>query len=136
MRRGFSNLTPEAEEGEIDITPMLDVVFIMLIFFIVTASFVKESGIEVNRPDASTSNAKPRANILIAISDTGEIWINKRRVDESQVRANIERLHAENPQGTVVIQADEEAKTKQLVAVMDAARAAGVYDVSLATEEK
>ncbi|MBM96713.1 MAG: biopolymer transporter ExbD [Oceanospirillaceae bacterium] len=136
MRRGFSNLTPEAEEGEIDITPMLDVVFIMLIFFIVTASFVKESGIEVNRPDASTSNAKPRANILIAISDTGEIWINKRRVDESQVRANIERMHAENPQGTVVIQADEEAKTKQLVAVMDAARAAGVYDVSLATEEQ
>jgi len=134
MRRGFSNMSPEAEDGEIDITPMLDVVFIMLIFFIVTASFVKESGIEVNRPDASTSNAKPRANILIAISDTGEIWINKRRVDESQVRANIERMHAENPQGTVVIQADEEAKTKQLVAVMDAARAAGVYDVSLATE--
>ncbi|MDO6682600.1 MULTISPECIES: biopolymer transporter ExbD [unclassified Oceanobacter] len=136
MRRGFSNLTPQAEEGEIDITPMLDVVFIMLIFFIVTASFVKESGIEVNRPDASTSNAKPRANILIAINDLGEIWINKRRVDESQVRANIERMHAENPQGTVVIQADEEAKTKQLVAVMDAARAAGVYDVSLATEER
>ena len=69
MRRGFHNLTPEAEEGEIDITPMLDVVFIMLIFFIVTASFVKESGIEVNRPDASTSMAKPKASILIAISD-------------------------------------------------------------------
>ncbi|MGK0445859.1 MAG: biopolymer transport protein ExbD [Bermanella sp.] len=134
MRRGFQNLTPEAEEGEIDITPMLDVVFIMLIFFIVTASFVKESGIEVNRPDASTSTAKPRANILIAINEGGEIWINKRQVQESQVRANIERLHAENPQGTVVVQADEEAKTKTLVAVMDAARAAGVYDVSLATE--
>ncbi|MFT5592300.1 MAG: biopolymer transport protein ExbD [Oceanicoccus sp.] len=134
MRRGFQNLTPEAEEGEIDITPMLDVVFIMLIFFIVTASFVKESGIEVNRPDASTSVAKPRANILIAITENGEIWINKRQVQESQVRANIERLHAENPQGTVVVQADEEAKTKTLVAVMDAARAAGVYDVSLATE--
>lgn len=134
MRRGFQNLTPEAEEGEIDITPMLDVVFIMLIFFIVTASFVKESGIEVNRPEASTSVAKPRANILIAINEGGEIWINKRKVEESQVRANIERLHAENPQGTVVVQADEEAKTKTLVAVMDAARAAGVYDVSLATE--
>lgn len=134
MRRGFQNLTPEAEEGEIDITPMLDVVFIMLIFFIVTASFVKESGIEVNRPDASTSTAKPRANILIAINEGGDIWINKRQVQESQVRANIERLHAENPQGTVVVQADEEAKTKTLVAVMDAARAAGVYDVSLATE--
>ena len=134
MRRGFSNMSAQAEEGEIDITPMLDVVFIMLIFFIVTASFVKETGIEVNRPDASTSKAKPRANILIAINDMGEIWIDKRRVDESQVRANIERMHAENPQGTVVIQADEEAKTRLLVAVMDAARAAGVYDVSLATE--
>ncbi|MAD44209.1 MAG: biopolymer transporter ExbD [Oceanospirillaceae bacterium] len=134
MRRGFSNMSAQAEEGEIDITPMLDVVFIMLIFFIVTASFVKETGIEVNRPDASTSQAKPRANILIAINDMGEIWIDKRRVDESQVRANIERMHAENPQGTVVIQADEEAKTRLLVAVMDAARAAGVYDVSLATE--
>lgn len=136
MRRGFSNLTPQAEEGEIDITPMLDVVFIMLIFFIVTASFVKESGIEVNRPDASTAQAKPRANILVAINDLGEIWIDKRKVDESQVRANIERMHAENPQGTVVIQADEEAKTRLLVAVMDAARAAGVTDVSLATEAK
>ena len=134
MRRGFQNLTPEVEECEIDITPMLDVVFIMLIFFIVTASFVKESGIEVNRPDASTSAAKPRANILIGINDIGEIWINKRKVEVSQVRANIERLHAENPQGTVVVQADEEARTKTLVAVMDAARAAGVYDVSLATE--
>lgn len=134
MRRSFSASQQVEAEGEIDITPMLDVVFIMLIFFIVTASFVKESGIEVNRPDASTAQAKPRANILIAINDNDEIWINKRRVDESQVRANIERLHAENPQGTVVIQADEEAKTRKLVAVMDAARQAGVYDVSLATE--
>lgn len=134
MRRSFSNIAQEAEDGEIDITPMLDVVFIMLIFFIVTASFVKESGIEVNRPDANTAQAKPRANILIAINDIGEIWIDKRRVDESQVRANIERLRAENPQGSVVIQADEEAKTAKLVAVMDAARAAGVYDVSLSTE--
>ncbi len=134
MRRSFSASQQVEAEGEIDITPMLDVVFIMLIFFIVTASFIKESGIEVNRPDASTAQAKPRANILIAINENDEIWINKRRVDESQVRANIERLHAENPQGTVVIQADEEAKTRKLVAVMDAARQAGVYDVSLATE--
>lgn len=136
MRRGFSNISAQVEEDGIDITPMLDVVFIMLIFFIVTASFVKESGIEVNRPDASTSNAKPRASILIAINDLGEIWINKRKVEEGQVRANIERLHAENPQGSVVVQADEEAKTKVLVTVMDAAREAGVNDVSLATEEK
>ena len=134
MRRSFSGSHQTEAEGEIDITPMLDVVFIMLIFFIVTASFVKESGIEVNRPDASTSQAKPRANILIAVNAADEIWINKRRVDVSQVRANIERLHAENPQGTVVIQADEESNTRAVVAVMDAARAAGVYDVSLSTE--
>jgi biopolymer transport protein ExbD len=136
MRRGFSSLAVENDEDGIDITPMLDVVFIMLIFFIVTASFVKESGIEVNRPDASTSTAKPRASILVAINDLGEIWINKRQIDVGQVRANIERLHAENPQGTVVVQADEEAKTKTLVAVMDAAREAGVNNVSLATEKK
>ena len=136
MRRSFSNLYDAEADGEIDITPMLDVVFIMLIFFIVTASFVKESGIEVNRPDASTAQSKPRANILIAINANDEIWINKRQVEESQVRANIERMHAENPQGTVVIQADEEARTKKLVAVMDAARQAGVYDVSLATEAR
>ena len=136
MRRGFSNLAAQTEEEGIDITPMLDVVFIMLIFFIVTASFVKESGIEVNRPDANTASAKPSASILIAINDLGEIWINKRKIDEGQVRANIERLHAENPQGTVVVQADKEARTKVLVAVMDAAREAGVNDVSLATEKK
>lgn len=136
MRRSFSRLTPAADETEIDLTPMLDVVFIMLIFFIVTASFVKESGIEVDRPNASTATAKPRASILVAINEQGEIWINKRKVEEGQVRANIERLHAENPQGAVVIQADEEAKTKLVVTVLDAARQAGVSDVSLATEDK
>jgi biopolymer transport protein ExbD len=136
MRRGFSHLSPQSEESEIDITPMLDVVFIMLIFFIVTASFVKESGIEVNRPEASTAEAKPRASILVAVNAQGEVWINKRKVELGQVRANIERLHAENPQGAVVVQADEEAKTRILVGVIDAARAAGVADVSLSTEKQ
>ena len=114
---------------------MLDVVFIMLIFFIVTASFVKEAGIDVNRPEAATAVKQDRANILIAISDTGEIWINKRRVDVRAVQANIERLHAENPQGTVVIQADQKATTDTLIKVMDASRAAGVYEVSIAAQE-
>ena len=137
MRSQLNKMLQEQEESEeINMTPMLDVVFILLIFFIVTASFVKESGIEVNRPEAATAVKKERANILVAISDKGEIWINKRKIDEGQVRANIERLHAENPQGTVVVQADEEARTKVLVAVMDAAREAGVNDVSLATEKK
>ncbi len=134
MKQHFQNLIDE-EEATIDMTPMLDVVFIMLIFFIVTASFVKEAGIDVNRPDAATAVKKDRANILIAISDKGEIWINKRRIDARAVQANIERLHAENPQGTVVIQADKKATTEVLIKVMDASRSAGVYDVSIAAQE-
>ena len=134
MKQHFQNLVEE-EEATIDMTPMLDVVFIMLIFFIVTASFVKEAGIDVNRPEAATAVKKDRANILIAISDKGEIWINKRRVDVRAVQANIERLHAENPQGTVVIQADKKATTETLIKVMDASRAAGVFDVSIAAED-
>ena len=127
--------TRPEDEAEINITPMLDVVFIMLIFFIVTASFVKESGIDVNRPDAATATVKERGNILIAITDTDQIWIDRRQVDIRSVRANIERLHAENPQGTVVIQADENSKNGLLVHVMDAARQAGVFNVSIAANE-
>jgi biopolymer transport protein ExbD len=122
----------EEEEQEINITPMLDVVFIMLIVFIVTASFVKEAGIDVNKPQAQTSTPQEKANILVAIDAQGDIWIDRRRVDPRAVRANIERLHAENPQGTVVIQADQESTTRVLVEVMDAARQAGVYDVAIA----
>ena len=135
MKQHFQNLVDE-EEAAIDMTPMLDVVFIMLIFFIVTASFVKEAGIDVNRPEAATAVKKDRANILIAISDKGEIWINKRRIDVRAVQANIERLRAENPLGSVVIQADKKATTETLIKVMDASRAAGVYDVSIAAQEQ
>jgi len=124
----------DEDESEVNLTPMLDVVFIMLIFFIVTASFVKESGIDVNRPDASTAEKKEVGNILVAISQSNQIWIDKRQVDPRALRANIERLHAENPQGAVVIQADEESKNRLLVQVMDAARSAGIYNVSIAAE--
>ncbi len=123
-----------AEEAEVDLTPMLDVVFIMLIFFIVTASFVKESGIDVNRPDAATAVIKPRGNILVAITPSGQIWIDKRQVDVRAIRANLERLHAENPQGAVVIQADKDSKNGLLVAVMDAAKLAKIENVSIAAE--
>ena len=136
MRELFSQAVEQEEESAIDITPMLDIVFIMLIFSLVTATFVKESGIDVNRPDANTATQQDRASILIAIDDTGAVFIDRRRVELDAVRANIERLHAENPQGTVVIQADENASTKQLVAVMDASREAGVYEVSIATERR
>jgi biopolymer transport protein ExbD len=135
MRHLNQMLQEQDEKEEIDMTPMLDVVFILLIFFIVTASFVKEAGIDVNRPEAATAVKKERANILVAISDKGDIWINKRKVDVRSVQANIERLKAENPQGTVVIQADKKATTDTLIKVMDSARAAGVYDVSIAAQE-
>ncbi len=135
MRRALSKLSTDDEESNIDLTPMLDVVFIMLIFFIVTASFVKESGIDVNRPDAETAQKKERANILVAIDERNQIWIDKRQVDPRAVRANIERLHAENPQGSVVIQADKNSKNERLVQVMDAARQAGVYNVSIAAND-
>jgi biopolymer transport protein ExbD len=123
------------DDTEVNVTPMLDVVFIMLIFFIVPSSFVKEAGIDVNRPDAATAERKERGNILVAITETGQIWINKREVDPRAVRANIERMHAENPQGSVVIQADENSKSGLVVQVMDAARLAGVYEVSIAADE-
>ncbi|MBW2287406.1 MAG: biopolymer transporter ExbD [Deltaproteobacteria bacterium] len=120
--------------SEVNLTPMLDVVFIMLIFFIVTASFVKEAGIDVTRPKASTATRKERGNILIAITANDQIWMDRRQVDPRALRANIERMHAENPQGSVVIQADKDSKNGLLVLVMDAARASGVSNVSLAAE--
>jgi len=123
-----------ADEGdEINLTPMLDVVFIMLIFFIVTASFVKEAGIDVNRPDAPVTETKPEdANILIMIDANDDIWIDRRIIDPRAVRANIERLHAENPKGSVVIQPNKRSTNKVLVTIMDASRSAGVYNISIA----
>lgn len=135
MRLPIARPSTEDDESEINLTPMLDIVFIMLIFFIVTATFIKESGIEVNRPDAQTAQPQQRANILIAISDRNEIWINRRKIDLGSVRANVERLHAENPQGTVVIQADKESKTDTLISVMDAVRQAGVFNISIAAQQ-
>ena len=126
----------QEEDADIDITPMLDIVFIMLIFFIVTATFVKESGIDVTRPDAETAVKQNRVAILIAIRDNNEIWINQRQVDLGSVRANVEKLHAENPQGGAVIQADRQAETGVLVEVMDQVRLAGVGAISIAAEEK
>lgn len=124
----------ESEENVIDLAPMLDFVMNLLIFFIITAAVVKESGVEVKRPDAGTATKQDSANIMIAIDSNGDIWIDRRRVDPDSVRANVERLRAENPKGSVVIQADEVAQAKQLVSVMDSARAAGVYDIAIAAK--
>jgi biopolymer transport protein ExbD len=123
------------DEAAVDLTPMLDVVFIMLIFFIVTASFVKEAGVDVNRPNAETAEQQSRGNILIAIRPNGEIWVDRRPVDVRALRANVERLRAENPEGTVVILADKESQTGLLVEVMDQVRLAGVANVAIAANE-
>jgi biopolymer transport protein ExbD len=125
-----------AEEEDINLTPMLDVVFILLIFFIVTANFIKEPGLEVNRPDAETSAIQENAAILIAIGATNDIWIDGRRIDVRQVKANITKLLADNPKGSVVIQADEKATADSIIAVMDQSREAGVFAISLASEPK
>ncbi|MCO4810268.1 MAG: biopolymer transporter ExbD [Gammaproteobacteria bacterium] len=133
MRKHLDDIHVDEEESEINLTPMLDVVFIMLIFFIVTASFIKEAGIDVNRPDAPMTESKPEdANILVMINANDEIWIDRRLIDPRAVRANIERLHAENPSGSVVVQANNKSSNKILVEVMDSARLAGVYSISIA----
>ncbi len=133
MRKHLDDIHVDEEENEINLTPMLDVVFIMLIFFIVTASFVREAGIDVNRPDAPMTESKPEdANILVMINANDEIWIDRRLIDPRAVRANIERMHAENPDGSVVIQANNKSSNKILVEVMDSARSAGVYNISIA----
>jgi len=132
--RSRSNLAPDEEESEINLTPMLDVVFIMLIFFIVTASFIKEAGIQVSRPDAPTGESQDNAAILVAISPGNEIWIDRREVEPKNLRTHIERLHAENPKGGLVIQADEDSTNDMLVVVLEAAKQAGVTNVAIATD--
>ncbi len=125
---------PTPEETELDMTPMLDIVFIMLIFFIVTTSFVRESGVTVNSPQAQTATARDSANIFIAITANGVIWIDRRPVDPRSVRAIVARLHADNPEGSVVIQADADAATRTLVEVMDQVRLAGVEGIAIAAD--
>lgn len=133
--RGSAGTTSDDVNINDSLTPMLDVVFIMLIFFIVTATFIKQAGIDVLRPDALTAEQKPTVAILIAVGPTGEIWIDKKRVDPTSVRAHIERLHAENPKGGLVVQADRKSTNEKLMAVLNAARAAGMREVAISTEK-
>jgi biopolymer transport protein ExbD len=127
---------PSQEETELDMTPMLDIVFIMLIFFIVTTSFVKESGVTVNTPQATTASQQDSANIFIAITDSGEIWVDKRLVDSRSVRTIVARLHADNPEGSVIIQSDSDAPTGVLVDIMDQVRLAGVQGIAIAADKR
>ncbi|NRA71145.1 MAG: biopolymer transporter ExbD [Gammaproteobacteria bacterium] len=126
----------EDDEAEIDMTPMLDIVFIMLIFFIVTTSFVKESGFDVNKPKAQQASKKKSANIFIAIDSAGRVHMEKRVVDIKRVRANIERMLAEAPEAAVMIQADVDTKHGIVVKVMDQVKAAGIDKLMVAAEEE
>ena len=123
----------DTDEAEIDLTPMLDVVFIMLIFFIVVASFIKEAGIEVNRPVNSKSDPSDASSILVTITGDNQVWMENRRVDIRSVRANIQRLLAEDPEQPLTIKAERGAKAGTLVGVADSAREAGVGTVNWAS---
>ena len=133
MRRKYAN-EGEGEE-QINLTPMLDVVFIMLIFFIVTATFVKEIGLDVNQPDQDKPKTvdPDKKSIVVRITNRDRIIIAQRDVDWRAVRANIERLHAENPKAPVIIQPHPESTTEAMIHIMDSARQAGVYNVSIAS---
>ena len=134
MKRRYSS--DSSDETAIDMTPMLDIVFIMLIFFIVTTSFVKEAGIEVSRPSANSEQVVKKGNIMVAVGAAGDVWVDKRRIEVDAVRANIERLRAESPDGAVVIQADQEANAGVVVKVMDQIKMAGVENISIAATNK
>ncbi|MFP6828169.1 MAG: biopolymer transporter ExbD [Gammaproteobacteria bacterium] len=134
MRKHIANLKSEDDEAEINLTPMLDVVFIMLIFFIVTATFIRETGLEVNRPDDNQAQVvQEDGAILVIIDSTDDIWIDNRVVDARAVRPNIERMHAEDPDRPVVIQVANASSADTLVTIMDAARQASVFNISIAS---
>lgn len=130
------NHSQQEEDTEINMTPMLDIVFIMLIFFIVTAVFVKESGVTVLKPSAETAVVQRQVAILIAVTADGEIFINREETALDALRTAVEKLHAENPKGSVAIQGDEEADAVLVMKVYDAIRDAGVEIIAIATELK
>jgi biopolymer transport protein ExbD len=135
LRKHIANIKTEDDENEINLTPMLDVVFIMLIFFIVTATFIRETGLDVNRPEQDQPQVvQEEGAILVIIDSTDDIWIDNRIVDARAIRANVERLHAEDPERPVVIQAAKASSANSLVTVMDAARQANVFNISIASE--
>ncbi len=132
MRESIAEQQQEEEDVEINLTPMLDVVFIMLIFFIVTAVFVKNPGVDISRPEAVTAVVPDKGSIFIAVTAANEIWADNRNVGTDGIRAAIERLHTENPEGGVVIMADSAAANEFVLAVMDAAKAADITSITLA----
>ena len=120
----------QEEEPAIDMTPMLDIVFIMLIFFIVTTVFIKDAGKEVNKPEASESVKMKNANIFIAITDQGEVWLDKKEVEVEKVSISIEKLLKQQPSDVIFVQADKDAEHGKVAKVLDQIRAAGIKRIA------
>lgn len=131
-----SHTQKDTTDVGVNLTPLIDMVFILLIFFLVTASFTKEAGINVDRPSAQTAVRQERGNLVIAISQNGEIWIDNKQVDLRAVRAHVQRLHAQNPEGTVIITADQQSRSGLMVDVMDQVRLAGVSNIAIAAKQQ
>lgn len=134
MKTGLMKKRGDDVAGEIDLTPMLDVVFILLIFFIVTSVFVTEAGIDVSKPEASTAEARSKDLILIAVSGDGQIWIDGEQLDPRFIRSRFERRLAETPNASVVIQGDRAAQNEHVMTILRAARDANIASVSISTE--
>jgi biopolymer transport protein ExbD len=134
MKSGLTSKKADEQPGEIDLTPMLDVVFILLIFFIVTSVFITEAGIEVTKPIASTVDPRNKDLILIAVSPQGDIWIDGEQIDPRFIRARFELRLAESPNSSVVIQADQAANNEYVMQILAAARDAEISDVSISAE--
>ena len=120
------------KSAELNMAPLIDMVFILLIFFLVTTSFVKETGVDINRPTAGSAVSKEKASILVGITADGRVYMDKREIDVRAVRANVERALAENPESQVLVIADKESLTGVVIMVMDGCRLAGAENVSLA----
>ena len=129
MRKRPMLSRPSDQDDDVNVTPLLDIVFIMLIFFIVTATFVKEPGVDISRPEAQTAEDQELVSILVAITADNEIWINQEQVPLENVRVAVERLRRENPKGRAVIQTDAGAHTRYMLEVLHAIRDAGVSEV-------
>jgi biopolymer transport protein ExbD len=133
MRR--SHAEDEYEVVHINVVPLIDVMFFLVLFFVATSSFTKEAGIEVNRPTSQTAMVQNKANIIVSVTRNGEVWIEGRRIDMRAVRGQVERLLVENPDSTVVVAADGDGNTRLLVQALDQVRLAGVENVAIATSE-
>ena len=131
-----SHTRPPGLGAGLNVTPLIDMVFILLIFFAVNSSFVKETGVEVDRPTAQTAERQDQAGILIAVTKAGEVWIEQQRVDVRAVRGHVERLHAEAPEASALILADKRAETGIVMQVLDQARLAGIARVAVAATEE